>query len=363
MAAGKNDVIKLLPPLTLSEPEAHSFLDALDAVLADCHGAAEQELGAWCATSPRRRCAAGRSQRGRRPARSRFAARRSIRRATTSASSRARPGSSADTWPSACVQDGLPGALPRAREQRHVAARQARCRDRRRRPDERRARSTRAAEGCRYVLHCGALVSDWATAKEIAGINVGGTRNLLEASVDASVRALHPLQHARTSTAIPAARRSTRPTPPRAFGNWYAQTKLDSRGRGPPRGGGARARHRDPAPGDRLRAALDGRRRRDRAGDARRATCCWSTRSCGRRPLLRRQPRRRRAARAPARGGARPGLQRHRRPRHHLEGVHGRPRRRPRLLAGPVEPAVLGRPTASASRSSTATGCCAEPRA
>ena len=38
MAAGKNDVIKLLPPLTLSESEARSFLVALDAVLADCHG-------------------------------------------------------------------------------------------------------------------------------------------------------------------------------------------------------------------------------------------------------------------------------------------------------------------------------------
>ena len=36
MAAGKNDVIKLLPPLTLSEDEARSFLDALDAVLAEC---------------------------------------------------------------------------------------------------------------------------------------------------------------------------------------------------------------------------------------------------------------------------------------------------------------------------------------
>src|ERR1700733_6966307 len=36
MAAGKNDVIKLLPPLTVSEDEARSFLDALDAVLADC---------------------------------------------------------------------------------------------------------------------------------------------------------------------------------------------------------------------------------------------------------------------------------------------------------------------------------------
>jgi ornithine--oxo-acid transaminase len=38
MAAGKNDVIKLLPPLTLSAEEAHSFLRALDAVLADCEG-------------------------------------------------------------------------------------------------------------------------------------------------------------------------------------------------------------------------------------------------------------------------------------------------------------------------------------
>lgn len=40
MAAGKNDVIKLLPPLTLSEREAAQFLDALDVVLADCERAA-----------------------------------------------------------------------------------------------------------------------------------------------------------------------------------------------------------------------------------------------------------------------------------------------------------------------------------
>jgi len=36
MAAGKNDVIKLLPPLTLSESEARVFLDALDSVLGEC---------------------------------------------------------------------------------------------------------------------------------------------------------------------------------------------------------------------------------------------------------------------------------------------------------------------------------------
>jgi acetylornithine/succinyldiaminopimelate/putrescine aminotransferase len=45
MAAGKNDVIKLLPPLTVCESEARSFLTALDAVLAECHGAASNNWG------------------------------------------------------------------------------------------------------------------------------------------------------------------------------------------------------------------------------------------------------------------------------------------------------------------------------
>src|SRR6202012_164513 len=38
MAAGKNDVIKLLPPLTLSDAEAGQFLKAFDAVLTECEG-------------------------------------------------------------------------------------------------------------------------------------------------------------------------------------------------------------------------------------------------------------------------------------------------------------------------------------
>src|SRR3954470_14814953 len=45
MAAGKNDVIKFLPPLTLSESEAETFLGALGAVLADCHGPAAKNWG------------------------------------------------------------------------------------------------------------------------------------------------------------------------------------------------------------------------------------------------------------------------------------------------------------------------------
>jgi ornithine--oxo-acid transaminase len=44
MAAGKNDVIKLLPPLTLSESEATSFLEALDTVLAECHASSSKNL-------------------------------------------------------------------------------------------------------------------------------------------------------------------------------------------------------------------------------------------------------------------------------------------------------------------------------
>ena len=44
MAAGMNNVIKLLPPLTLSEGEARSFLAALDDVLAECHRAASRNF-------------------------------------------------------------------------------------------------------------------------------------------------------------------------------------------------------------------------------------------------------------------------------------------------------------------------------
>jgi len=86
---------------------------------------------------------------------------------------------------------------------------------------------TRAAQGCHYVIHCAALVSDWATRDEIARTNVDGTRNLLEAAIRASVRRFihfsttdvygHP-----GGTAIDEEYAATR------FGNWYAQTKLDA---------------------------------------------------------------------------------------------------------------------------------------
>jgi len=45
MAAGKNDVIKLLPPLTVSEAEVDSFLGALEAVLSDCQRSGSKNWG------------------------------------------------------------------------------------------------------------------------------------------------------------------------------------------------------------------------------------------------------------------------------------------------------------------------------
>ena len=82
-------------------------------------------------------------------------------------------------------------------------------------------------EGCSYVLHCGALVSDWATAEEIAAANVAGTRNLLEPAPThrcaASSTSAPP-----TSTAIPAAQAIDEAYAATRFRNWYAQTKRDA---------------------------------------------------------------------------------------------------------------------------------------
>jgi nucleoside-diphosphate-sugar epimerase len=63
------------------------------------------------------------------------------------------------------------------------------------------------ADGCEGVMHCGALVSDWATTAEIAAINVEGTRNLLAAA--SSVRRFVHV----STTDVHRGR------------NWYAQTK------------------------------------------------------------------------------------------------------------------------------------------
>ncbi|MCW3019532.1 MAG: NAD-dependent epimerase/dehydratase family protein [Solirubrobacterales bacterium] len=84
-----------------------------------------------------------------------------------------------------------------------------------------------AVAGCHYVCHCGALVSDWATSREIARVNVGGTRELLAASVGASVRRF--LHFSTTDVyGYPDGRGIDETYTATRFRNWYAQTKLQA---------------------------------------------------------------------------------------------------------------------------------------
>ena len=223
MAAGKNDVIKLLPPLTLSEPEAGTFLEAFDTVLADSQGAGSKN---WAVV--------------------RDIATATISRRSTNGvpqgdgvAFRGKPidPSSDDV----CLVTGATGFIGAHLVKRLLAeGHQVRCLVRASSDtsqldqldveiavgDLTSPRSLAgAAQGCRNVFHCAAQVSDWATAKEITRTNVEGTRNLLEASVAASVeRFVHfsttdvygyPGGSAVDETHLAA-----------GFQNWYAKTKL-----------------------------------------------------------------------------------------------------------------------------------------
>jgi len=225
MAAGKNDVIKLLPPLTLSEEEARSFLGALDAVLAECHGAASNN---WSVV--RDIATATLTRRGKREA-----------PVSERASFRGRPVD--PSRDDVCLITGasgfIGGRLARRLAQDGYAVR---CLVRASSDtsqleeldvqiavgDLASSRSlARAVEGCDYVFHCGALVSDWATREEIAQTNVGGTRSLLDACLDASVRRfIHfsttDIYGYPDGAAIDESHAAGR------FRNWYAQTKLDA---------------------------------------------------------------------------------------------------------------------------------------
>lgn len=86
---------------------------------------------------------------------------------------------------------------------------------------------TSAVDGCDYVLHCGALVSDWATRAEIAAVNVAGTRMLLDAAVAASVRRF--IHFSSTDVYGYPDRADVEETyAGTRFRNWYAQTKLQA---------------------------------------------------------------------------------------------------------------------------------------
>jgi ornithine--oxo-acid transaminase len=225
MAAGKNDVIKLLPPLTLSEAEARSFLDALDTVLADCHGAAGKN---WSVV--------------------RDIAKATLRRRSAQAAPagdgaafRGRPVDSSRE--DVCLVTGASGFIGGRLVKRLVQeGHPVRCLVRESSDtsllddldvqiavgDLTSAHSlTRAVEGCHYVFHCGALVSDWATRKEIAQTNVHGTRSLLDAAVGASVRRF--IHFSSTDVyGYPGGRAIDETYAAQRFGNWYSQTKRDA---------------------------------------------------------------------------------------------------------------------------------------
>ena len=223
MAAGTNDVIKLLPPLTLSEPEAWSFLEAFDAVLADSRGVGSRN---WAVV--------------------RDIATVTLRqRATDEASvigaSRSRGKPVDPSRDDVCLVTGATGFIGGHLAQRLVReGHQVRCLVRASSDTARlegldveivtgdltSSRSLSAAvQGCRYVFHCGARVSDWATTEELTRVNVDGTRNLLEASVDASVERF---VHFSTTDVYgrPDGAAIDEAQPPTRVRNWYAKTKL-----------------------------------------------------------------------------------------------------------------------------------------
>jgi ornithine--oxo-acid transaminase len=222
MAAGKNDVIKLLPPLTLSDSEAQQFLEAFDAVLSDCEGDSGKNWSVIrdIAVSTLRR-------REQQP---------------TPASTTAFSGSRLDmSKDNVCLVTGATGFIGGRLTERLVRdGYQVRCLvrptsdtgplerlDVELAPGDLTAPDTlaRAADGCRYVFHCGAMVSDWATAKEVSAVNVAGTRNLLSACADSSVQRL---VHFSTTDiyGYPGGAEIDESYSGTGFSNWYAQTKL-----------------------------------------------------------------------------------------------------------------------------------------
>jgi acetylornithine/succinyldiaminopimelate/putrescine aminotransferase/nucleoside-diphosphate-sugar epimerase len=228
MASGMNDVVKLLPPLTLSEADAQSFLGALDSVLADCEGEGGKN---WAVV--RDIAVATMRRRSRRDQSS------PVPVAATAAALRGKPVDT--TRDDVCLLTGATGFIGGRLAQRLLQeGYQVRCLVR---PGSdtsllegldvelavgdlsSRNSLTRAAKGCRYVVHCGARVSDWGTAAEIAATNVQGTRNVLEAAADAAVRRV---VHFSTTDVYgyPGGIAVEETHSAERFSNWYAQTKL-----------------------------------------------------------------------------------------------------------------------------------------
>jgi nucleoside-diphosphate-sugar epimerase len=84
---------------------------------------------------------------------------------------------------------------------------------------------TAAATGCSQVVHCAALVSDWATVREIEHVNVVGTANVIGAAGTAGIERFVHI----SSTDVyghPGTAGVDELHTPGGFANWYAETKL-----------------------------------------------------------------------------------------------------------------------------------------
>jgi ornithine--oxo-acid transaminase len=226
MASGKNDVVKLLPPITVSADEVDRFLTALDAVLADLHGSSSRNWGVVreIATATLRRHLSRRDP-----------------HATGLAPFRGTPVDTARD--DVHLVTGATGFIGGHLVERLVAAgKPVRCLVRGTSDTTRLEelgvelapgtledpRSVqRAVEGCDYVVHCGAMVTDWGTVQEIQRTNVTGTRHLLQAAGAAQVRRF---VHVSTTDVYgyPGAPAVAESHGPNGFRNWYAQTKLEA---------------------------------------------------------------------------------------------------------------------------------------
>lgn len=84
-----------------------------------------------------------------------------------------------------------------------------------------------AAEGCATVVHCAAMVTDWATVAELRAANVAGTRNLATAAARAGARRF---VHVSTTDVYghPGGAEVDESYRGEGFANWYSQTKLEA---------------------------------------------------------------------------------------------------------------------------------------
>ena len=83
-------------------------------------------------------------------------------------------------------------------------------------------------QGCNYVFHCAAMVSDWGTIREIRQANVMGTRNLLEVSKEQALLRFVYLSTTDIYGHTGQRDLSEEAPYPTHFCNWYTQTKMEA---------------------------------------------------------------------------------------------------------------------------------------